>query len=548
MADGNMLYYGDNLPVLRNHVKDESVDLIYLDPPFNSNADYNVLFHEKDGTQPASQMKAFTDTWHWDTPASIACQEVIEAGGKTSETMQAFQRLLGGNDMLAYLSMMAIRLVELRRVLKATGSIYLHCDPTASHYLKLLMDAIFGPQNFRSEIIWKRSASHGGAHNYHDVHDTILYYVNGDEFCWTSPRLLQDDSYIDSHYANKDDGGERYQLVSAHGKGQGPARKFGEKVIEPPAGRHWMAQETIDDWMKRGLVIFTKTGMPRFKRYLKATDGKPIPNVWTDIFPINSQAQERLGYPTQKPEALLERILNASSKEGDIVLDPFCGCGTTVATAQNLKRRWIGIDVTYLAINLIEHRLFNSFGDKIKKAYKVIGEPQDLHDAKQLAASDPYQFQWWALSLAHARPAQSERKKGADRGIDGRLYFHDEAEGGKTKKVIFSVKAGHIGPAHVRDLLGTLEQEKAEIGVLITMQDHTGPMREAAASAGFYKSPGWKKNYPRLQILTVEELMGGKNVDMPPVGQVNVTFKAAPKAKGKAAPDAKRLFDGGEAS
>ena len=541
MQTNNILWYGDNLKVLPE-IPDESVDLIYLDPPFNSNADYNVLFREKDGTEAAAQIKAFGDTWHWDQLASRTYRQVVEAGGRVSEAMQAFHRFLGGNDLLAYLSMMAPRLVELRRVLKQTGSIYLHCDPTASHYLKMLMDAVFHPQHFRSEIIWKRSASHGGANNFHDVHDTILYYVKGEEFTWTSPRLPQDKSYIESHYSTTDENGEKYQLVSAHGKGQGPPRKFDNRIIEPPPGRHWMDQETIDGWMKRGLIVFTKTGMPRFKRYLKATDGKPIPNVWTDIFPINSQAQERLGYPTQKPEAILDRIINASSNEGDIVLDPFCGCGTTVASAQKLKRRWIGIDITYLAIALIQKRLEDTFPRQgIEKTYKIIGAPEDVPDAKHLATTDPYQFQWWALSLVDARPA--EQKKGADRGIDGRLYFHDEGDATKTKQVIFSVKAGKTGPDHIRDLRGVLDREKAQIGILLTMQEPTQSMRVEAASAGFYKSFG-NTQFPRLQILTVAELLEGRKVDMPPWHEQQ-TFKVAPRSRGKGPEQMPIEFDEG---
>jgi hypothetical protein len=241
-------------------------------------------------------------------------------------------------------------------------------------------------------------------------------------------------------------------------------------------------------------------------------------------------ARERLGYPTQKPEALLERIITASSDEGDVVLDPFCGCGTTVAAAQRLRRRWIGIDITHLAITLIRHRLRDAFGGQV--AYQVIGEPVSLPDAKTLADQDPYQFQWWALGLVGARPV--EQKKGADQGIDGRLYFHDEGESGKTKQVVLSVKAGQTNVAHLRDLRGVVEREKAEIGVLITMQEPTQPMRTEGAGGGFYHSPGWNKDYPRLQILTVAELLEGKGVDMPPlhgVAEVNTTFKKAPKAR-----------------
>ncbi len=259
-------------------------------------------------------------------------------------------------------------------------------------------------------------------------------------------------------------------------------------------------------------------------------EGVPENDVWHIPF-IPPSAKERLGYPTQKPEALLDRVIRASSNEGDLVLDPFCGCGTTVAVAQRLNRAWIGIDITNLAITLIRNRLHTAYGDKAK--YRVIGEPVSLPDAQALAAQDKYQFQWWALGLVGARPA--EQKKGADKGIDGRLYFHDEGPGGKTKQIIFSVKGGGVAADAVRDLHGVIEREKAEIGVLVTLEAPTQPMRTEAASAGFYDSPGWNKKYPRLQILTVNELLAGKRINYPPAAQVNVTFKQAPKARAEGA-------------
>ncbi len=522
----NTLYYGDNLDILRRYVKDETVDLVYLDPPFNSNATYNVLFGEQDGTQAASQIKAFDDTWHWDASAAAAYQDTVELGGQVSRAMQAFRTVLGENTLLAYLAMMAPRLVELRRVMKPTASIYLHCDPTASHYLKMLMDSVFGVRYYRSELIWKRSASHGGAGSYNDIHDTILYYSKGDSPTWNPPYAQHDTEYIRSHYTNRDADGRLYQLVSATGAGAGPARRFGDRMIEPPAGRHWAwKQEKIDELMVEGRIVFTASDMPRYKRYLDDTPGTPLGTIWTDIPPINSQAAERLGYPTQKPLTLLERIINASSNPGDVVLDPFCGCGTAVAAAQKLGRQWIGIDITHLAVTLMKHRLWDAFGKDLP--FQVKGEPVSVPDAQALAASDPYQFQWWALGLVGARPV--EGKKGADKGIDGRLYFHDEGAGGKTKQVIFSVKAGHTNVTHLRDLRGVIEREGAEIGVLLTMEEPTRPMHTEAASAGFYDS-GWGTRHPRLQVLTVAELLAGKGIDMPAT-RGNVTFKKAERVK-----------------
>ena len=422
----NTLYYGDNLDVLRRYIKDEAVDLIYLDPPFKSNQDYNVLFAEQGGTRSAAQIKAFEDTWRWDQGAAFAFQQTIEAGGKVAQAMLAFRQFLGENDMLAYLSMMAPRLVELRRVLKPTGSIYLHCDPTASHYLKLLLDSILGAANFRNEIIWKRTTAHSSAKKYAPIHDTILYYVKSREAIFNTPRSEYDDEYLDKYYRFNDGDGRLYwraDLCAAgvrHGRSGLPWRG-----IDPAAkGMHWKYTiDKLDELDKAGKIYWPPAGtMPQFKRYRDQLKGKTVSDLWDDIDRINPVGGERLGYPTQKPEALLERMILANSNEGDTVLDPFCGCGTAIAAAQKLKRHWIGIDITHLAITLIKHRLQNSFGRKAH--YKVIGEPVDITGAKELAQADPYQFQWWALGLVGARP--TEQKKGADQGIDGRLYFHDE--------------------------------------------------------------------------------------------------------------------------
>ena len=479
----NTLYYGDNLDVLRRHIKDETVDLIYLDPPFNSKATYNVLFGEQNGSQAAAQIKAFEDTWRWDQSAAEAYQEVVEAGGKVSQAMQAFRTFLGDSNMLAYLAMMAPRLVELRRVLKPTGSIYLHCDPTASHYLKMLMDAVFGVGGFRNEIIWCYRKWSVKAGQFVRNHDVILFYSK-----------LADGSHV-----------------------------FNTQYVPVSAG-------TVRRWKGQKQQAYFEDGVRKATSDPDAKAMTPMPDWW-EVSIINPNAKERLGYPTQKPEALLERIIEASSNEGDLVLDPFCGCGTSVSVAERLGRDWIGIDITHLAVALMKHRLRDAFGTEVE--YEVIGEPVSMPDAEALAASDPYQFQWWALGLVGARPV--EQKKGSDRGIDGRLYFHDEARGGKTKQVILSVKAGHTGVAHMHELRGVIEREQAEIGVLITMQEPTQPARREAAGAGFYHSPSYNTDHPRLQILTIAELLAGKGIDMPPIGQVNVTFKKGPKAQIKKA-------------
>lgn len=519
----NHLYYGDNLDVLRRYIKDESVDLVYLDPPFKSNQDYNVLFAEKDGTGAAAQFKAFEDTWEWNQESALVYQELVEAGGRVSDVMQAFRRFLGTNDMLAYLTMMAPRLVELRRVLKETGSIYLHCDPTASHYLKLLLDAVFGPQNFRNEIVWRRSHPKGHAFTrFATSHDVILAFQQGDKPAkWSA--IYTPNPRAEEQYALIDEKGRRYQLTSL--LNPNPDRPNLTYEFRGVTKVWRWTRERMEEADRQGLIVVPRggKGIPRLKRYLDEQEGIPVGDFWEDI-PI-AAGSERLGYPTQKPEALLERIITVSSHKGDVVLDPFCGCGTTIAVAQRLNRKWIGIDITHLAIGLIKHRLQDAFGPGIAKTYEVIGEPVSTPDAAQLAKEDPFQFQLWALGLVGAR--RHDQRKGSDMGIDGRLYFHDEGESGRTKQIIFSVKSGHVSVRDVRDLRGVIEREKAELGVLITLEDSTRDMRGEAASAGFYKSP-WGQ-HPKIQILTIAQLLEGKGIDYP--HPTNVTFKRAPRAE-----------------
>ncbi len=530
----NALYYGDNLDILRRYITDESVDLVYLDPPFNSAQDYNVLFAEKDGSRSAAQIKAFGDTWEWDQGAARAYQDVVELGGQVSRAMQAFRQLLGTNDMLAYLAMMAPRLIELRRVLRPTGSIYLHCDSTASHYLKLLMDAIFGATNFRNEIIWQRTTSKGlMTRRLARNHDIILSYQASEKANWNSDALFipynlnMIDEKTASKYRYRDEKGRLYKLADLTNPNPDRPNLTYEFLGVTRVWR-W-TRERMQAAYEAGIVIQPSPGaVPRLKEYLDEQRGKPLGDVWTDIDPLNSQAQERLGYPTQKPEALLERIIKASSNEGDIVLDPFCGCGTTIAAAQRLNRRWIGIDITHLAIGLIKTRLRDTYGLEIEKTYRVLGEPTTLSEAQALAEQDKFQFQAWALGLVGARTVDSNRK-GADKGIDGRIYFHDGDPTGKTKQVIFSVKGGHTDVKDMRDLRGVIDREKADIGVLISLLDPTGPMRAEAAGAGFYSSP-WGGGFPRLQVITIAELLNGKRVEMPNAQGMNVTFKRAPKA------------------
>ena len=529
----NRLYYGDNLDILREYIADESVDLIYLDPPFNSNRSYNVLFREVNGTAADSQIAAFDDTWHWGPAAEETLHEIeLHAAPHIVDMMQAIVSFVGRNDVTAYLVMMTVRLIELHRVLKPSGSLYLHCDPTASHYLKVVMDTVFGKENFRNEIVWKRSSAHSdvrqGRKQPGRIHDVILFYTKGESWTWNPQYTPYDQKYIDSFYKYVEpETGRRYRLDNL--TGPGGAAKGNPQYAVMGVTRYWRySKEKMEELIRHWRVVQTKPGaVPAYKRYLDEMPGVPIQDIWADIKPIGAQAAERLGYPTQKPLALLERIIQASSNEGDLVLDPFCGCGTTICAAQKLKRRWIGIDITHLAIALMRQRLDDMFGDSI--TYEVIGQPADLASAEALARQDRFQFEWWALSLIKARPA-NKGKKGADRGVDGVLFFLDEARKG-AKKVVVQVKSGHVQSGVIRDLGHVVEREKAVMGFLITLERPTRAMELEALAAGYYHSPGWNRDYPRLQIRTIEQLLNGEWFDYP---QANVTLAQAERVREQA--------------
>ena len=534
----NTLFYSDNLNILREHVSDESVDLIYLDPPFNSNRNYNVLFSDESGRDSEAQIEAFEDTWHWGAIAEQTYYELTTSSDVTSEVSEAIgalQQLVGKNQVMAYLVMMAVRLVELHRVLKPTGSLYLHSDSTASHYLKIILDAIFGPQMFVNEIIWKRAdtvkGNFGqGSKAWGANTDTILFYRKTTANVFNPVFKEYSEEYVKQSYKHIEPGtGRRYQLISM--TGPGGAAKGNPQYEVMGVTRYWRySKERMQELMDTGLVVQTRPGsVPRRKLYLDEGKGVPVQSLWDDVHALHSQAGERLGYPTQKPLALLERVVAASSNPGDVILDPFCGCGTTIAAAQKLGRKWIGIDVTHLSIALLKYRLEDMFpGIKLE----VIGEPEDVGAARQLAQDDRYQFQWWALSLIRAKPLGSKAggktgKKGSDKGIDGVINFVDETSG-KPKRILVQVKSGKVKSGDIRDLVGTVEREKAAMGVFITLEASSRDMRTEAVSAGYYHSPGWGQDYPRIQILTIEELLHGAEVKMPP--QYG-TFKEAQRVR-----------------
>jgi site-specific DNA-methyltransferase (adenine-specific) len=512
----NKLYFGDNLHVLREHIADASVDLVYLDPPFNSNANYNILFKSPEGADSDAQIEAFEDTWHWNDSAEAAFDEVMRSGNSDAfELLRAMRAFLGDNDMMAYLAMMAVRLIELHRVLKPTGSLYLHCDPTASHYLKLLLDGVFGPKNYVNEISWRRTTAKSdykqGALHFPRIRDIIFRFSKDVSKMRTfnQPFSEYDGEYVRKKYTQVDSNGRRYMLDNL--TGPGGASKGNAYYEVMGVKRHWRySRENMDRLISEGRIIQPSPGaVPRFKRFLDEMPGVAIGDDWDDIRPLNSQAQERLGYPTQKPLALLERIIAASSNEGDVVLDPFCGCGTAVHAAQKLGRQWIGIDITHLAIGLIEKRMKDAFPGL---AFDVVGRPQDLQSALDLAARDKHQFELWALSVVEAQPWKGGRK-GADSGIDGIIYF--KPDGKKTERAIVEVKGGAVGVKDIGRLAQVMERERAPFGVFITAQAPTRAMERDAAAVGVWENEYTGRKHPRLQILTLAELFQGKRPDIP---------------------------------
>ncbi len=450
--------------ILREHIPDDSIDLVYLDPPFNSKRDYNVIFREEDSKESEAQIGAFEDSWGWGSgETEKTYQDIIKTAPLSiAQTLESFIKFLGHNDVTAYLVMMTPRLSELQRVLKPTGSIYLHCDPTTSHYLKVMMDQIFGKENFRNEIIWTYRRWPAKSRSYQRMHDILLFYVKDFKKLYVFNTLYQ------------------------------PLADITLKIHKG---------------MKQKAVFIE--GKRLSKDQEEESIGTPLTDYWY-ISTIAGHARERLGYPTQKPLELLERIIGVSSNRGDVILDPFCGCGTTLVAAQKLARKWIGIDITHLAVSLMRKRLKDSFP---RIQIETLGEPEDLSGARELAKNNKYQFEWWAVDLAGGRPAQDKRK-GADKGVDGVIPFIEGKD--FIRKAIIQIKGGHINVSQIRDLKGVLERENAAIGVFVTLDEPTKPMKEEAAISGSYHSDTWNKDYPKIQILTIAELLKGKKIDMPP--------------------------------
>lgn len=461
----NQLYYGDNLEVLRRYIKDESVDLCYIDPPFNSKRNYNQIYNNI-GAEDKAQAQAFIDTWEWDDHAIRGINEIlINYHGLFTQQCIALitglSNVLGKGSLLAYLVSMTLRITEIHRVLKPTGSFYLHCDPTASHYLKLILDAIFCAQggDFLNEIIWHYRRWTGKANKFQQLHDTILFYSKSKKYTFN---VIYTD-YTEGSVARKKGG-----ILHRFKKGEEPTLVSNKEIDEKGVREN---------------------------------------DVWQIPF-IAPSAKERLGYPTQKPEALLERIIKASSNENDIVLDAYCGCGTTVAVCQKLDRQWIGIDITYQSISLILKRLEDSFPG-VLKTIKLHGIPKDIESAIALANKTDdrtrKEFEKWAILTYTNNKAVINTKKGADKGIDGIVYFQGDKN--DPEKIIFQVKSGKVKSGDIRDLLGTMTLESASLAIFITLEEPTKDMLKTAKSAGFYQSKYMSHSCDKIQIVTIKEII-----------------------------------------
>ena len=535
--DKNLLYYGDNLDILRRHIADESVDLIYLDPPFNSKRDYNIIY---DST---AQAEAFKDTWSlqsWQDEEQLIFDAERQRYSSIHAVIQALKDLLINSNpsLFGYLVTMAIRLVELRRVLKPAGSIYLHCDPTASHYLKVVMDSVFGPENFRNQITWKRTFAHGNvSQNYGSISDILLFYSKRESFTWNQPYKMLSEDEAKKKYPNVDEDHRCWQSVTLRNPGKRPNLHYpytaSNGVTYQPHPNGWSCDlERMRKYDKEGRLHFpTKpTGALRLKMYADETSGERLQNIWVDIPPISAQATERLGYPTQKPEALLERIIKASSNEGDIVLDPFCGCGTTVAVAQRLKRCWIGIDITFLAIDLIRQRLLDHYyrgttglnetdaRKQFDAEIEIFGIPRDLEGARQLATKTTgdrvrKEFEKWAVFSVGGVYSEV---KGADMGMDGYFYLNDIGEHNKVKRVKcpIQVKSGQVHAKDIREFMNVIDREKAPLGIFVTLEPATSNM-----NSEIIKAPKARlemgQEYDKVIIVQVQDIIDGKLPKLP---------------------------------
>lgn len=522
----NILYYGDNLDILRRKVKDDSIDLCYIDPPFNSKRNYFQIYNNV-GKDDQAQAQAFIDTWTWNELALAGFQEIITGyeGRYTQQTIELLKGLravLSDGGLLAYIVSMTQRVNEIQRVLKPTGSFYLHCDPTASHYLKLVLDSVFCARggDYLNEIVWPRTNAHNmKTRGYIRSNDILFFYVKGKDFIWNQPYTSYSQAQLKRY--KPDESGRLYtgQDLTMSGNSN---RNFVWRGVKPPKNRGWaVSEEQLEKWWNEGKILKKLDGKPRFdglKVYLDEKPGKAVGTNWTDIERIGNTSDERLGYPTQKPEALSERIIQASSNEGDTVLDAYCGCGTTVAVSQRLRRNWVGIDITYQSIAVILKRLEDSFGAAVMESVTLDGIPRDMESARALANKKDdrvrKEFEKWALLTYCKNRATINEKKGADKGVDGMAYMVTGV--GTTNRVIFQVKSGKVQRNDIATLNSDRQRENAALAIFITLEEPTKPMKEEALAAGAYHYELLNRDYPRIQIVTIKEMLeDGKRIDLP---------------------------------
>ncbi len=516
----NKIYLGDCLDVLRNELefKPESVDLIYIDPPFNSKRNYNVFFDDK---EIQTQRMAFEDTWSLHTVADSLLELDNIHHDKLLNLLNAYRDI--APQVFPYLVMMTLRVIELHKILKPTGSFYLHCDPTASHYLKTICDAVFGAKYFRNEVMWQRTNAHNLKSRYFSkLHDVILFYSKTEKYTWNH----QYSEYSEAQLSRfkEDEEGRLYKAENLTISTATSSRNFEWRGSIPPKNRGWGAsKERLEEWLSEGRILLKKDGSPRldgFKVYFDELKGKPLDDIWNDINRVGNTSKERLSYPTQKPKALLERVIQASSNEGDIVLDAFCGCGTSIDAAESLNRQWIGIDIAPFAVSLIKRRLKDTYGKDLSK-FEVRGTPTDEASAIKLWEQSPFAFEdWWLTELEVF--ATTYGKKGADKGIDGvGVYVIPKSD--KTIKVGFQVKGGKVQSKDIDALFGAITKHGYAMGVLLTRHKPTKPMLTSTMQLGNFEADyGYK--YPKLQIMTLEEFFNGKQLNLP---KNNITFKSA---------------------
>jgi DNA modification methylase len=569
----NQLFYGDNLEILRKSIENESVDLCYIDPPFNSQRKYNQIYNNI-GSEDTALAQAFIDTWTWDEAAEYGMIEIIENidnkySGRLIELVCAFERVLGKGSLLAYIISMALRVQEIHRVLKKTGSFYLHCDPTAGHYLKILCDSIFieNGGEFQNEIIWRRTGSHNKNKRFSPIHDVIYFYTKSEKYKWNNLKRPYMLGHVNENFEKKD---KVYKTKYYGNVLTGSGIRGGEsgkpwKGIDPTSkGRHWAIpkalrediielidseinfdslsqHQKLDLLFEYGFIKFHEGQFwPIYEREINDNDGQPMSDLWTyqpytegtvfrtkdgidkDVKWLSPKDKERLGYPTQKPEGLLERIIKSSSNSGDVVLDAYCGCGTTISVAERLQRKWIGIDITYQSISVIVERLKDNYGENIIEEFSLNGIPKDFDSAVALANKNDdrirKEFEKWVILTFTNNKAIINEKKGSDKGIDGKVKIVHARKDNKDeiKDVLFSVKSGqNIGVKDIRDFRGVIERENAAFGVFISLYDTKTTMLKEALQAGKYENGVFDYLVDRIQIVTVTEIISGKRLHAP---------------------------------